>query len=261
MNYTVGEIIDIMERLAPSGSAMDFDNVGLMVGDRAQKVKKLMLALDITHEVISEAIEQQADLIITHHPLIFSRLRSVTAHDYVPSMVLRLCRAGISVFSAHTNLDVAAGGVTDALINRLLPGVEFTKSEDGLVAAARLKTPLSADGLSALVKTALGCPALRVSGSRRNEFSKIAVSGGSGHDSVETALKMGADAFITGEISYHYAASYERMDMSIIEAGHFYSELPILDYLAKYLQNTLNSVEYNLSIDISKRQHSPYVIW
>lgn len=133
MSVNVADIIKIMEEIAPPAMAEDWDNVGLMLGRRCKAVKKLLLALDITGEVVQQAIAQKADMIITHHPLIFRGLKRVTDSEWQQELLLTLAEKGIAVYSAHTNLDCVSSGVNDVLAKKLhLDNVDVLDSDNGL---------------------------------------------------------------------------------------------------------------------------------
>lgn len=257
----VKDIIEIMEEFAPVNLKEDFDNVGLMVGDREKEVKKVLLSLDCTLEVIEEAKEKDVDLIITHHPLLFKKPSTITTDTLVGKKIIELIKNDINLYSSHTNLDSAGGGLNETIINILgyesKELIELNKnarnSNEGLGRFIRLDEEIDLEDLIRKVKEKLNINALKVV-KASEKVKNIAVINGSGSSFFDMAYKKGADCIITGDTTYHFASDYKEMGVSIIDTGHFLSEWIVFLEVINKLQDKLKDVE----IIISKNSNDPY---
>ncbi len=225
----VCDILKFMETVAPANTACDFDNVGLLVGDKDAKVSGILVSLDCFDEVIDRAEDLGANLIITHHPIIFSPLKSVTDE----SLVYKLIDKKISVISAHTNLDIADGGVNDALCSSLgLYDVKKINTHDGFsIRIGELDESEDPYGFARLIKEKLSGGVKFVAGNR--DILKVAVCSGSGGDYLYDAIQAGADAFVTADIKHHLFIEAGRLGISLFDAGHFNTEDVIVAPLCK----------------------------
>lgn len=254
----VKDIIEIMEDFAPVNLKEDFDNVGLMVGDKEKEVKRILLSLDCTLEIIEEAKEKDIDLIITHHPLLFKRPSSITTDTLVGKKIIELIKNDINLYSSHTNLDSASGGLNETIVNILGYNskelIESNKnarnSNEGLGRIIRLDKVIALDDLVKLVKEKLNIEGLKVV-KASEEVKNIAVINGSGSSFFDIAYKKGADCIITGDTTYHFASDYKEMGVSIIDTGHFLSEWIVFLEVINKLQDQLKEVEIIVS-DYSK---------
>lgn len=257
----VKDIINVLEEFAPKKLKEDFDNVGLMVGSSEKEVKKVLLALDCTLKVVDEAIEKDVDLIITHHPLIFKRPSSITEDTLVGKKIIKLIKNDISLYSSHTNLDSASGGLNETIVELL--GFESKElieknknarnNNEGLGRIIRLENSLSLDELVNIVKEKLNIKSLKVVKGNEN-IKNIAVINGSGSSFFDIAYNKGADCIITGDTTYHFASDYKEMGVSIIDTGHFLSEWLVYLEVIKKLNTKLNDIE----IIISENSEDPY---
>lgn len=257
----VKDIIKIMEEFAPINLKEDFDNVGLMVGDKEKEVKKILLSLDCTLEVIEEAKEKDIDLIITHHPLLFRKPSSITTDTLTGKKIIELIKNDISLYSSHTNLDSASGGLNETIVNIL--GYESKElievnrnarnENEGLGRIIKLDKEISLDDLVKQVKEKLNINSLKIV-KASEKVKKIAVINGSGSSFFDMAYKKGADCIITGDTTYHFASDYKEMGVSIIDTGHFLSEWIVFLEVINKLNDKLNEVE----IIISKNSNDPY---
>lgn len=256
----VKEIIEVIETLAPISLKEDFDNVGLMVGDREKEVKKVLLALDCTLKVIQEAKENNVDLIITHHPLIFRRPNNITTDTIQGKKIIELIKNDISLYSSHTNLDSAKKGLNDSIPGLL--GYESSEiletnkrnTEAGLGRLVTLDEPTTLDYVIEKVKKAFNINNLRVV-KGKDEVNKIAIINGSGQDFIGRAVSKGADCIITGDTTYHFASDYKEIGINIIDAGHFASEQIVFFNVMKNITDKFNDVEFILS----KVEEDPYI--
>ena len=252
---TVADVLNYIETLAPPYMKEDWDNVGLLCGRREQEVRKVLVALDPFRNVVEEAIAAGADLIVTHHPLIFGdSLSAVTGDDETGRCILALAAHRISAINAHTNLDLAPGGVNDVLAETLgLENIrvmtpEGTDAEGrpyGLLRAGTVKQqPL--DAFLEHVKTSLGCPGLRyVDGGR--PVHQVAVGGGACGGGIAEACEAGCDTFVTSDIKYNGFWDAKFLGMNLIDAGHFYTENPVITVLAEKISAQFPEIQVKIS--------------
>lgn len=241
---TVGNIYEALDDWAPFSTQEDFDNSGLLIGSSEQPVEFCLLALDLTPEVCREAARREAQLVITHHPVIFDPLRRIESG----SVVHRLIRAGIAVISAHTNLDKAPGGVSDTLADTLgLRNAEDVAGGDGCVKIGELPGIESGEMLARRVKERLGLPLLRLYDTGR-PVSRIALCSGSGGSFLPEVQKAGADAYITGDIKQNQVVEAACAGITLIDAGHYETESIILDPVRQFLEERFPAVEFRRAL-------------
>ncbi len=244
---TVKDLYEIIDRLAPFSTQAKGDNSGFLVGSSGQDVLAVLFALDVTEAVIDEAVSLGAQLIVTHHPLMFSPLRSLTDTDYEGRLIRRLTRESISLISAHTNLDQAPGGVNDTLAERC--GLTDMSGES-YFRFGFLPEPLTAEKYAEELKTLLRTD-VRVMGPGNAMVRKIGLSSGGGSDMWRFAAESGCDAFISGEIKHHWGLALADCGIVGFECGHFATEEPGIRALASALQKEVNQVECNLRVYVS----------
>ncbi len=228
----VKELYEKISERIPEVLRMPWDNDGVMCcTDSSADVRRVLIALDVTDEVVDYAIEGDFDLIISHHPLIFKPLCSISDESHIARKVIKLINAGISVFSFHTRADAVEGGVNDILAD--LVGLYSTErfGEGGLGRVGELDEEMSLDDFASSVKLTLGVDSLRVSDGY-NTVKRVAVLGGDGKDFVADAIEAGADTFVSGRISYNIMAEASEMGINLIEAGHFFTEHPVTEFFA-----------------------------
>ena len=228
---TVKDIYDFINEIAPFGNQCEWDNSGLLVGESSKEVGKIAFVLDITSEAVAKAAEIGADLIISHHPVIFKAAKTFT--DSNPAF--QLAKHGISAICAHTSLDCASGGVNDVLASVLGLKNASPLTEDGetaMVRAAEFET--DADTLAKLVCDKLGT-GVRLADSGR-PIKKVAVCGGAGGDFIEAVAKSGCDAYVTGDVSHHEFLDALALGLTVIAAGHFETENPVIAVLAEKIK-------------------------
>jgi len=251
MLATVNDLVALLEELMPSNLAEDWDNVGLMLGRRGKTVKKILLALDLTKEVVEQAISQKADLIVTHHPAIFKKLKCVVDNDWQQDLLLTLAENGIAVYSAHTNLDCVSTGVNDVLAKLLkLEDTDVLDDSNGLGRIGVVEEMALAD-YAQLVKASLKADYVIV-GDAGKPVHKVAVCGGAGSDLIDIALAKGADTLVTGDVKYHSAQQAVFSGLNIIDAGHQPTELPVLDKLADRLSLRLVEREIDVVVNVAR---------
>lgn len=229
----IRDIYALLDEKAPFSTAEDWDNPGLLVGDLAAPVTTVLVALDATPAALAAARQAGAELLLTHHPVIFHPLKSLSPAD--PSY--QAAAAGMAVLSAHTNLDKAAGGVNDTLAARLgLTDVQ--PGPDGMSRIGVLAETVDARRFAAAVGEALHT-AVRVNGSR--PVRRVAVCGGSGGEFLP-ALAAEADAYVTGEVRHHEWLLAEQVGLTLTEAGHYATEVPVVDTLCRWLADAFPSL-------------------
>ncbi len=236
----VKDIVAYFEQKVPFGLAAPWDNIGLQCGDEEVEVKRIVVALDPSEAAINFAIKQKAQLLVTHHPLIFSPLKKVTSSDPVASLLMKMIKHDLNLLALHTNLDSIKEGVSAALLNQLgIKGEGVIQPgklpETGFGYWGKLDRALSRDEFVRLVKERLHVPLVRVLG-ERDKVQRIGVCGGSGADLIPLCLKRGIEALVLGEIKYHPARLFENVPLLIIEVGHYESEKFILPRLKGWLE-------------------------
>lgn len=239
---TVKEIYDYINSFAPFSTQEAWDNSGLLLGDPEKQVKTVAVALDATLETVKAAKKAGAQLLVTHHPVIFSPLKKITAG----SVVYELLTGGISVISAHTCWDCAAGGVNDTLAELLgFSNPQPLALEETAVPMARLveTDPMSGEELAQRVKEKLGCH-LRLADAGK-PITKIALCGGSASSLVYEAIGK-VDAFITGDLSHHVFIDAADSSMTVIAAGHFETEMPSMKPFEQRLKEKFEDIDFVL---------------
>ncbi|MEG1789187.1 MAG: Nif3-like dinuclear metal center hexameric protein [Oscillospiraceae bacterium] len=228
---TVREIADFLEELAPSSLKMDFDNVGLLVGLENRPVERVLVALDITEDVIDEAENVDAELIVSHHPLFFAGLKSVTDGDATGEKIVRLLTGGISAVCMHTNLDAAPGGVNDALAAALGLSVRgILNRAEGISRICALPEAMDFESFLSRVCAALSANGLRYHDAGR-PVSVVGICGGAGGDDLTLAAESGCDTYVTADLKYHQFLLAKELGLNLIDAGHFCTENVIVPVL------------------------------
>ncbi len=237
---TVREIYEYINTLAPFDTAEAWDNSGFLVGNGEKEVKKAVICLDVTSREVGFAIEENAELIISHHPVIFKPQKRFTAEDVSYTAAVN----GISIISAHTNLDKAYGGVNDLLCETL--GFSYTKCDEtvcnGFLNILNLNEAMSASLFALLVKNSLGGAVSYVDGGR--EVTKVGVCSGAGADFINEACILGCDAFLTGEASYHEFLDASADGISLFAAGHYETEAVVIKSLAEKLREKFSEITF-----------------
>ena len=242
---TVIELYRALDAAIPRSLSCEWDNDGLMCcpePDRA--VNRVLIALDITEEVVDDAIAGGFDVILSHHPLIFKGLRALEPSGAVARKSIKLIRHGIAAMSFHTRLDALTGGVNDVLAARL--GLEnvtpFGADATPIGRIGELEYPMSLEAFAEQVKLALHVPAVSVADAHR-PVHRVAVLGGSGSDDVAAAHAAGADTYVSGNLKYNQMVDAPDEGINLIEAGHFYTEQPICYHLADMLRELDDEIE------------------
>lgn len=244
---TVQSIYDLIHAFAPFNTQMEWDNSGLLVGSPVQEVQKVLVALDVTEPVIDEALETGSNLIVTHHPLMLNALHKLTDDNFEGRLIRRLIRENISLISAHTNLDQAAGGINDTLAVRC--GLTDFSGE-GFFRCGTLSVPMSVRSYADLLRENLKTT-VRVMAPENRIIHRIGLSSGSGGGEWFRAAETGCDAFVSGEIKHHFALAMADAGIAVFACGHFETEEPGIALLAESLQNALNQLKCNVRVFVS----------
>ena len=244
----VKDVLGALSVLAPIEIKEEWDNVGLMVGDGEAEVSGIITALDCTMMVIDEAIEKGANLIVTHHPLIFEKLSNITACDINGSKIIKLIKNGISVISMHTNLDKARGGINDLLCEIIgLKNVRnLDESEYSLGRTGEVEDTVTLKDFVFNIKKKLNSDCIKYIGDDNRIIKTVSLVSGSGCEFYESAINCGADVFLTSEVKHHIACEIIDKGFAIIDAGHFETENIITEKIKSFLEEKL-SVKVNIS--------------
>ena len=245
----VWNVYESIEKLAPFGLACAFDNPGLLVGDGQAEVTGCLLALDVTPRVLREAVAQKANLIVTHHPVIFDPLRHLTAGH----PVYQLIQNNLSVISAHTNLDIVGGGVNDCLAGCLALSQTRPFGEEAMGRVGLLPQTMTAEAFAAYVKEKLGCRAVRYTPSQK-PIGRVALCGGSGGSLLKEAMEQ-ADALVTGDVKHDVFMDAVWNDFCLIDAGHYKTEAVVLEALRGHIQRSCPDISVWVSKDMKEEVH------
>lgn len=274
---TLSQIIALLEQRFPSETAESWDAVGLVVGNPDRPVRRVMFAVDPVAEVIAEAVDWGADLLVTHHPLLLTPVHSVAATGFKGAAVHRLIEAGCALFVAHTNADIASRGVNDALAQTL--GVTDTKplvpsADDervGLGRVGRLEEPVTLGAFAQRVARSLPATeqGIRVAGDLSATVETIAVLGGSGDSFFEQAAASGADVYVTSDLKHHPVSELREQVEAwgaedkpgrpfLIDSAHFASEWPWLPLAADDLMSDVASLGTTVEVRVSSLRTDPW---
>lgn len=243
MQITIREILNHFEQIAPAETAEAYDNVGLILGRRDQIVTKALVALDATMDVVEEAEKLGAELIITHHPLLFHARKKLTEEDPEAKIIYRMIRSGIALLSAHTNLDKTFHSGSVACANLL--GLKDIRQE-GLLFIGTLPKKISTFELKNKMAEKI-MPDVRLFGDENAVIETLAVCGGAYDEGWTEAKACGAQALLTGEVRHHNALAAVMDGFVLYDAGHFGTEAPLVKPLCEYLQKWANDVQYDVT--------------
>lgn len=245
----VQDLCQLLDQHFPPVLAEEWDNTGLLVGDRAAQVARVMTCLTLTPESVAEAVDRGVDLVVSHHPLPFRPLKRFTTCTTEGGLLWRLARGGVSVYSPHTAFDSAGEGI-NALLCRLLeladptplaPVAEATPLGAGRV--GELHQPTTLDAFAAEVKSRLSAAGVRVVGEPDHAVRRVAVACGSGASFLDAARQAGADTLLTGEATFHNCLAAKAAGVALVLPGHYASERFAVENLAEWLADKLPGVE------------------
>lgn len=275
MSVKCKDVIEIMNKLAPPCLTLKGDNTGLMLGDSESNIDSILISLDVNDDVCEEAAKKGCSLIINHHPFIFHPLNRIDFKSPRGRLIEKLISNGINVFSAHTNLDIAEGGINDYLAKILglvnveildvtyeEPAIDVYPSDAnrkyGLGRIGTLNNPMTFKDLCTKIKQLLKVDSLNVVGNPDKKVHRIALCSGSGAEFIPNAAEAGCDVYFTGDIKYHAACDARDLGLSIIDGGHFASENIYMGYLADYLRGEFEKKNYTANIYLSEKNKDPF---
>lgn len=243
MILKVKDIIGNLEKKYPKVNAENWDNVGLIVGKLNQEVKKVQLSLDATDKAIENAIKNGAELIITHHPMIFKPVKTITTMDSLGRKIIKLIENNKSLYAMHTNLDSSKDGLNDYILNLLeienskIIDVNEFDNEVGIGRLYTLSKEMNIDEYATFVKNSLKIKNIRIISENREKIvRKVALINGSGMSYWRKVKSLGADLFITGDIGYHDALDAKEAGINVFDIGHFESENCFVELLRKDIE-------------------------
>ena len=233
----LSEIMQMIESFAPPALAEDYDNVGLLVQGKTDAITRILLCLDADEHVVSEAEALGAELILSHHPLMFKGISQLTERTGEERTLRRLIQKGIGLYAAHTNLDSVAGGMCDALLDELRlkedARYSFDGNQEGVGRFVVLKKPIAMVALAACIREAWGVCDLSFVGDSGREIQKIGFCNGGGSDLTYDAYDRGAEAYISGDFKYHHARFALENGLELIDISHYDVEKRIFCKLIK----------------------------
>lgn len=257
------EIIDFLNQVAPPQLAERYDNVGLLLGESQKDVHRVLVTLDVDEMVVQEAKTLGAEMILSHHPLIFTPLKRITGEDGLSKAVMSLLRHHISLVSVHTNFDSVKYGLGDAFLEKLADTVHCKAldgdEENGIGRIADMKEPVVFEALLKKIKQAFDIRSLRYIGDEKKMIRKIAAVNGGGAEYIYAAKERGADCFVSGDIKYHQARFAYENDIAFVEIPHFNAEIMFChmmkDLLVQQFGSRLTVYETEKNIDIWKQMN------
>ena len=248
----VKDVIAVIEEFAPLSLQEGWDNSGLCIGSPEDTVTSVLMGLDCTPELVDEAVACGADMIVTHHPLIFSGLKKISPDNKVGEAVIKAIKAGISIYAAHTSADKVIAGVSGAMAARL--GLENVRILDedgegtGLGVVGDFPAPMTSDEAVAFVKERFGLKVMKASRPLDGMISRVAMCGGSGGSLIGAAMRSGAQLYISGDISYHNFFTAD--GFMIMDIGHYESEIEIVDILFSLIKKNFPTFAVRITQNI-----------
>lgn len=254
---TCKEIMEKLEERWNPSYALEWDNVGLLVGREDKEIKKVFTALDATEETIAQALEFGADLLITHHPMLFSPVKKVTSADFIGRRLITMIQADLCYYAMHTNFDVKGM----AQLNQECLGLaecevlEETAPGEGIGRVGVLDAPMDLKTFAEKVRNDFEIPEVRMYGDPAKSVCRVAVSSGSGKSMICGAIAKGADVIVTGDVDYHSAIDAVAQRIAVIDAGHYGTEYGFIAYMKQELEAMFPELEVG-----SARVHHPYEV-
>jgi len=245
------DIAGAIESLCPVRLACQWDNVGLLVGDGDKEIKKVLVTLDVDEAVVEEACTMGADMIVSHHPLMFNPINRLTEDDPQQRALRRLCSSGICVYSAHTNMDCAKDGLNDYLATKLgfekTDMLEITSDDAGFGRVAKILGDKTLEEIIKLCEDALNLCDVRYVGELSRKISTVAINSGSGSDVLGECIKRNIDLLITGDVKYSVARTAYENGVAVIDAGHYGTEIIFTELMSQYLKDSVSGIEIFVS--------------
>ena len=262
----LNDILALLEKIAPADLAEPWDNPGLQIGCYSQEISKISVSLDPTLKAIRFAQRGRAQLLLTHHPLIFKPLSRLDIDSFPGNVIIEAVKSGVSIVAAHTNLDMAKGGINDVLAGLLglqNVGVLVRSDKDdgtGLGRIGDLPQPVKLELVAEDVKRILGTKDLKVIGPEGMDVNRLAVVGGSGGNLAPVAFERGADLLLTGDVSHHHALEAKALGIALIDGGHFRTEKAAFRIIADHLRDMVRAEGWEVEIEVDEDEEDPMLI-
>jgi len=260
---TLKAVLDILEEIAPTHAAENWDNPGLQIGDLSQEVGKVFISLDPTLKSLRKAVKRNAQVLLTHHPLIPKPVSSLNRDRYPGDVIFEAIERGVSIIAAHTNLDAVRDGINDGLAGLFgLQEVEELEergdlNEGGFGRIGDLPEPARLGEVIERIKVILGAEKIRVVGRKDRKIKRVAVVGGAGGGMVALASRKGANLLITGDVRHHEALEAEALGLALIDAGHFQTEKTALKPFVNCLRNRFSEQKMDVIVEVNDKEESP----
>lgn len=249
------DIVDILDQLSPQNYACEWDNIGLLLGRKEKDIKNVMIALDVTKDVIEQAIIKKVDLLITHHPMIFSSLKQINEDHVVSEKVLSLAEHGIAYYAMHTNFDTI-GGMGDLVAGKdyldlkdVTPIVTTKDPEVGMGRYGMLPKPMTSKQLAEYVKEKFQIPFVMLYQRKQDEnkvYDKIAVLPGSGKSEMKKVIENGYSLYLTGDFGHHEGLDAMDMGLTVMDATHYGLEHVFITFIARYLKQKMDNMDIHI---------------
>jgi dinuclear metal center YbgI/SA1388 family protein len=256
----IQSICEFLDQFAPTALAEEWDNVGLILGDPSREASNIMTCLTVTPESATEAIENEVDLIVSHHPLPFSATKRITTDRTPTRLIWELAQAGVSIYSPHTGFDSAVGGINQMLCDRLgiastAPLIPNRKNPEmpGAGRIGKLSSPITLRDFAEKIKADFELPRLQVAGDLDAKVQRVATACGSGGSFLSKAVARGAECLVTGEATFHSVLEARASNAGLILMGHYFSERFAIEVLAEKMSAEFSDAK----VWASEREYDP----
>lgn len=251
------EIVELLEKLCPKEYACEWDNLGMHIGHNDNVIHKILVAVDADDEVVNFAVNNHVDMIVTHHPLLFSGIKQINESSFMGRRVMKLIENGINCYCMHTNFDTIGGMATSAAERLELTDCKVlseVKDGEGIGRCGSLPKELTIRKLCELVKDKFNLPKVVLYGDENLIVNTVAICPGSGKDEIPNSIKLGAEVLITGDMTYHYGVDSVAQGLCIIDAGHYGIEHIFIEIVTEYLKGQLDNTICVIPMEISNPQ-------
>lgn len=257
----IKDIFKRFDEIIPIENSEDWDNSGEQIKFSSEVVNRVLTTLEVTNEVIDEAISRKCNLILSHHPLVFSNINTISDEHPRQKMIMKLISNKISVYSAHTNYDISEGGTSDYLTKQLdLNEVGVIPDTDGFAMQGRLKAEMKLEEFIKLACEVTNTPIkeVRFTGYQKKNIRKVGLCAGSGSEFLSNAYNAGCDVFVTGDVKYHTAQDSLELGIPVVDMGHFHTEKSFANQAAKIFGSKINSIENPIEFIPSEVDVNPF---
>jgi dinuclear metal center YbgI/SA1388 family protein len=266
MTCRVSDVIQVIERLAPLDMASSWDNTGLQVGDHRWPVQTVWVALDPLPDVVSDACKAKVDMLVTHHPLIFTPLNTVDVETQEGAIIQKALQHRLAIYSVHTNLDTVNDGVNDTLASKIglkeiAPlAVRLKDNLQDFLRVGLLPEETTLIAFAGKIKGILGIDSVRIAGDENLKVRKVAVCSGSGSSLLSSFFVSHADVFVSGDLKYHDARAIENVGKGLVDVGHFASEHLIVEAFSKQLAQCFTDEGKSVSVEPFRFEKDPFKV-